>query len=104
MKTPTFSQSLSDARLMADAIGAHSEELSKVGLPEDTVEKLSSLVSQMNALDTKQEKLKAEQKECTAELNAKMKELNNIMADCKKRVKLSIKSELWKEFGINATK
>ena len=104
MKTPTFSQSLSDARLMADAIGVHSEELLKVGLPEGTVEKLSSLVSQMNALDTKQEKLKAEQKECTAELNAKMKELNNVMADCKKRVKLAIKSELWKEFGISATK
>ena len=66
--------------------------------------KISALVSGMNALDTKQEKLKAEQKACTAELNAKSKELSDIMADCKKRVKLAIKQELWKEFGISATR
>ena len=89
---------------MADAIKAHAEELAKVGLPEDTVSKLNALVSDMNALDTKQEKLKAEQKACTAELNGKQKELSDIMADCKKRVKLAIKSDLWKEFGITASR
>ncbi len=89
---------------MSDAISVHSTELSSVGLPEDTSAKISALVSEMNALDTKQEKLKAEQKACTAELNAKSKELSDIMADCKKRVKLAIKQELWKEFGISATR
>lgn len=104
MKTPSFSKSLSDARLMADAIKAHEEEMAKVGLPEDTVKRLSALIADMSALDTKQEKLKAEQKACTAELNGKAKELSEVMTDCKKRVKIAIKSDLWKEFGISASR
>ena len=104
MKTISFSQSLTDARLMSDAITAHSTELATVGLPDDTAANLTALIADMNTLNTKQEKLKAEQKACTAELNGKAKKLADIMADCKKRVKLAIKQDLWKEFGISATR
>ena len=48
MKTISFSQSLTDARLMSDAITAHSTELATVGLPDDTAANLTALIADMN--------------------------------------------------------
>ena len=100
-----FAQSLADARLMADAIKAHIEELKgSTGMAEDTGEKLSALVKEMSDLDTAQEKLKADLKQKTAELDTKAKELDALMTDCKKRVKLGGSKDGWKEYGITATR
>ena len=104
MATTPFAQSLSDARLMADAVRVHIDELKAVGMEENTADSLDAIVKVMGALDTAQEKLKSELKKTTAELNAKSVELNAIMTDCKRRVKLAIKKDGWKEFGISATR
>jgi len=104
MATTPFAQTLSDARLMADAVKAHKEELLKVGLEEKTAESLKECIEELSALDTKQEKLKADLKSITANMSEVMKKLEADMADCKKRVKIAIPKELWKEFGIQATK
>ena len=93
MATTPFAQSLSDARLMADAVRVHIDELKAVGMEENTADSLDAIVKVMSALDTAQEKLKSELKKTTAELNAKSVELNAIMTDCKRRVKLAIKKD-----------
>lgn len=103
MQVP-FAQSLTDARLMSDAVREHIDELKAVGMAENTSDKIDTLVKVMGALDTAQEKLKSELKKTTAELNAKSAELNNLMTDCRRRVKLAIKKDGWKEFGILATR
>jgi len=100
-----FAQSLSDARLMADAVKAHIDELkASTGMAEDTGEKLEALIKSMSDLDTAQEKLKAELKRKTSELDEKGKELDALVNDCRKRVKLGIAKDGWKEFGISATR
>ena len=96
----TFAQSLVDARLMADASKAHATELATVSFNADSPAELETLVNEMSILDTKQEKLKADLKACTAELDSKAKRLLLVMQDCKKRVKLALPHEAWKEFGI----
>lgn len=100
----SFAQSLSDARLMADAIKAHETELKAVGLPEDTIEVLEGCIKAMSDLDTKQEKLKADLKATTASLDAKSAELSQVMQSARGRVKIAIPKEIWKEFGISATR
>jgi len=85
---------------MSDAVKAHSEDLTKVGLDGETSDRLASLISKMGEKDTEQEKLKADLKTTTAALNAMSAELSVLMSDCKKRVKLAMKKDIWKEFGI----
>lgn len=100
----TFAQSLSDARLMADAVKAHEEELLKNGMPSDTVEVLTNCINDLSAMDTQQEKLKADLKSLTSRLNSKSAELSQVMTSAKQRVKLVFDKEQWKEFGISATR
>ncbi len=100
MSRVTFAQSLTDARLMSDALKAHGEELAKVGLDVEASEKLTALIAKMGEKDTEQEKLKTDLKKTTAALNAMSAELSVLMSDCKKRVKLAMKKDVWKEFGI----
>lgn len=104
MATKSFAQSLSDARLMADAVKAHEAELKAVGLPEDSAESLKECVEELSRLDTQQEKLKADLKDTTAKMTEMMKKLDADMSDCTHRVKLAIPKEIWKEFGISATR
>ena len=104
MATAPFAQALTNARLMSDAIKAHEADLLKVGLEEKTAESLKECVDELSRLDTEQEKLKADLKVTTAKMTDVLKELDRVMIDCKKRVKLAFKSEQWKEFGIAATR
>lgn len=100
----TFAQKLSDARLMSAGIRSHAEELKGVSIGEERASEIDAIVAALQELDTKQEKLKAELKNCTAELTAKDKELNATIQDSKKRVKLTIPQSLWQEFGIGDKK
>lgn len=100
----TFAQNLSDARLMADAVKAHEEELVKDGMPSDTVEVLEGCIKALSDLDTKQEKLKAELKSTTSSLNSRLAELSQVMTSSRQRVKLALPKEQWKEFGITASR
>lgn len=104
MSTTPFAQSLSDARLMADAVRAHEAELSSVALTSETSDEIASLAKEMEALDTVQEKLKADLKRATAELNAKSAKLCILLQDCRRRVKIAIAKDGWQEFGIRAKK
>ena len=97
----TFSQKMSDARLMSAGIRAHTEELTSVSLGEEQAAQIDSYVETLRTLDTQQEKLKAELKTCTAELDKNVSALNDVMQDAKKRVKLTIPQAGWHEFGIS---
>lgn len=100
----TFAQRLSDARLMAAGIRSHAEELKSVSIGEERAVEIDTLLAKLQELDTRQEKLKAELKNCTSELTEQDKQLNDIMQDSKKRVKITIHQSLWQEFGIGDKK
>lgn len=96
----TFAQKLNDARLMSAGIRSHLEELKSVSLSEERAAEIEALVSEMQEIDTKQERLKAELKNCTAILSEKDKTLNALIQDSKKRLKLTIPPAFWQEFGV----
>ena len=96
----TFAQKLNDARLMSAGIRSHLEELKSVSLGEERAAEIEALVSEMQEIDTKQERLKAELKNCTAILSEKDKTLNALIQDSKKRLKLTIPPAFWQEFGV----
>ena len=100
----TFAQRLSDARLMVAGIRSHKDELAGVNLGEEQAAAMEVQFNKLRELDTQQEKLKAELKTCTAELDKQAKELDDVLKDAKKRVKLTLPQSLWQEFGISDKK
>ena len=100
MATTSFSQRITDARLMSAGIRAHSEELKSISLGEDMAAKIDAAAQDMQKLDTEQERLKSELKAMTEKLNARSSELISYLRDSKKRVKIAIPQTNWKEFGI----
>lgn len=104
MATRSFAQILSDAELMADATKAHEAELKAVGLPEGAADEVKKIVDALNTLNKQQEKLKADLKSTTTEMTRNQAELEKKVADMRKRIKLAIAQEQWREFGISDKK
>lgn len=99
-----FAQLLNDARLMADACKAHCDEVKAVGVSESFVAKVEAHISSLSAQDTVQEKLKADLKTATAKLSAELTELDKELNEMRRRVKIGIAPEQWREFGITASR
>lgn len=98
--TKSFAQQLSDARLMIAGVGKNLDALGKIGLSAADVEEMESTLKVTSDLDSRQESLKAELRTCTAELNKSQRALAGLVSAAKKRVKLVMPQELWREFGI----
>lgn len=98
--TKSFAQQLSDARLMIAGVGKNLDALGKIGLTAADVEEMESTLKVTSDLDSRQESLKAELRTCTAELNKSQRALAGLVSAAKKRVKLVMPQELWREFGI----
>ncbi len=71
---------------------------------EEYSTEFKAFLADIHATNAAQEKLKAQQKEKTAELVAKQKELRTKMKHSRSAVKTAMPMELWKEFGITATR
>jgi len=78
----------------------HADQVKKRGLDEVFTEKLTSVRNEVVAENDVQERLKAELKTQTVHLNAKLKELNDLMQEAKRMIKTDFPQETWKEFGI----
>ena len=96
----SFAERVSAARLTIAGIQAHAEELKGIGLDCERATKMEAILSEILEMDTNQERLKAELKTCTANIEEKTKQLDALMQDVKKRVKIVIPQTGWAEFGI----
>ena len=100
----SFAQTISDADVLVTGIKTNAEKLADVNLTAEKAEQISDMVSSIRALNAKQEQLKSDLKNCTAEIDSKLKELSAAVSDARKRVKLALPKENWTAFGISDKK
>ena len=98
----SFAQFLSDTRLMTEGCNAHLDEVKAVGITESMVAKLEEKSKALAELDTQQEKLKADLKSLTAKLTTELTAQEKLLNEMRRRVKVGIAQEQWREFGITA--
>ena len=82
MATKTYSQKITNAKVLIDGLN------------------LETLREKIETLNSENEGLKAESKKKTEDINSKLKELDKLYSQMKKRVKLDIEPSLWGKFGI----
>lgn len=98
----SYSKKITNARVMADALKKNVGAVTKID--QAFVEELQQLKESAEALNSEQEKLKADLKTKTAQLDAEIIKLTDRYNFAKKRVKLDVPQELWKEYGIEDSK
>lgn len=100
----SLAQTLHNGKILSGAMRANLTYLSKIGITEQSVEELDNMLEAVSAKDAEQEKIKAKLIAATAELNELTKQLNHLMQNAVKRVKVEVPTEQWKEYGIQAKK
>lgn len=100
MAKKSYSESISQAKVMIDGLTGNLANLPK-GMDEAFVNSLTDSRTQVVALNSEQEKLKADLKTKTAELDTEIANMMKLYSEAKKRVKMDIPQEQWKEFGIS---
>lgn len=100
----SYAEKINSAKLLAEGLGKHLEELSPLGLNDTFVTDLENQRKAAESLNVEQEKLKADLKDTTANLNIEMKKLDNLVGRSRKLVKIEIPFPQWKEFGIEDTR
>ena len=100
----SYAEKINSAKLLAEGLGKHLEELSPLGLNDTFATDLENQRKAAESLNVEQEKLKADLKDTTANLNIEMKKLDNLVGRSRKLVKIEIPFPQWKEFGIEDTR
>jgi uncharacterized phage infection (PIP) family protein YhgE len=95
---------LAAARQMVTALQANQERLAARGSSPEFIQKGSQAVATLQALDSEQERLKAQLKTVTAQLESTQKTLADWQSEANNMVKLAYRGEQekWIEFGIKA--
>ena len=104
MSKRSYAEVINDAKLMVSGLKSNTDRVSKRGLDKDFISKLESIMVKSQTLDNEQEDLKAKLKTKTSELDNEMMELEKLMSESKKVVKLEMPQETWKAFGISDKK
>ncbi len=91
---------LAVARLLMNGMKLNTERMATRGVTAEKVTRLTSLYDQAIEFDKDQEVLKAKLKEKTTRLEETIEELNKLVSEIRKLVKIEIPRELWREFGI----
>jgi hypothetical protein len=104
MGKSSFAEQINSVRVMVSGLKSNSDRIAKRGFGNEKVDKLSLLQQTAMLLDNEQEALKSRLKEKTVQVEGTMKEMEALMSEAKKVVKLEMAKESWKEFGINASK
>lgn len=100
MAKKSYPESISQAKVMIDGLTGNLSNLPK-GMDEAFLTSLTDSRARAVALNSEQEKLKADLKTRTAELDAEVATMMKLYSEAKKRVKMEYPREQWKEFGIN---
>jgi hypothetical protein len=100
----SYAEKINSAKLLAEGLGKHLDELSPVGLNEAYVTNLENQRKTTENLNVQQERLKAELKNTTSSLTKEIRTIDNMVSRGRKLVKIEIPFPLWKEFGIGDVK
>lgn len=104
MANKTYPEKITDVEVMLDALTTNKDVLSKKGLDDEFIEKLKTAQRNVVALNNEQKRLKAALKSKTQAITTELDGMMKLYAEAKKRVKLDIPFERWKEFGISDKK
>jgi len=96
----SYADSINSAKVMLAGLKLNTERVGKRGISADFIAELETAQKSAQDLDNEQEDLKAKLKTKTAELGVKMENLDKMMSEAKKAVKLEMEKEAWKSFGI----
>ena len=96
----TYAESINLTSVMISGLKANASRVQKRGLGSDFASKLETVLNDVKKLNNEQETLKADLKSKTEQLNQKMDEMNVMINEGKKVVKLEFEQSQWKEFGI----
>ncbi len=99
MARKTYAENIKLLQVMVDGLNGNKDNLPK-GLDEAFITNLSSSLAKTITYNSEQEKLKADLKTKTAHLEAELAKALKFYSEAKKRVKLDIPREQWREFGI----
>jgi hypothetical protein len=96
----TYAENIDLASVMASGLKANAERAAKRGLGADFPDRIENKVGTVKTINNKQETIKADLKTTTEELDKEMDELNALVDEAKKVIKLEFPQSQWKEFGI----
>ena len=102
MPAKTYAASINSAQVMLAGIRSHVSELSRRGIDTTFQTELEGKINTTVAENNEQEKRKADLKAQTAIVDKSVKEMNAMVAEAQKIVKMDIPKEQWKEFGIQS--
>ncbi len=100
----SYAEIINNAKVMLSGLKLNTERVGKRGITGDFITKLESIQKLSMDLDNEQEDLKAKLKTKTSELDNKIEELEKMMSEAKKVIKLEMEKESWKTFGIQDSK
>lgn len=101
MRKNSFSTIADHSKVMLAGLQANKDRLGKRGIDRLFLENLESRYRKSMEMDNEQEALKARLKEKTAALENELKELEKLLSEAKKTVKLEMPKASWLEFGIH---
>lgn len=99
MAKKSFAENLTNAQLLVKGLQGRQDNL-PLGVTSEMIAEVDNLSKEAVTLNAEQEKLKALQKEKTAQLDIVTKKLHEKQSHIKKYIKIGVKQELWREFGI----
>lgn len=99
-----FSDRIVSNKVMIANIKTNQARLTPWGITPEYVTKMEALFNEVLAMDNNHEALKAQLKTMTADLNAKMQELEQMFRDARKVIKIQEPQEAWVGYGFNAQK
>ena len=100
MRNISYAEQISKAQVLISGLKANANQIARRGLDEAFVTRMDNTRTDATALNDEQERLKAALKMKTAELDAKLVELDLQAAEARKVVKMDFPQNQWKEFGI----
>ena len=101
MSKSSYAETINFAKVMLSGLKSNTERLGRRGLDSDFVTGFEETMNSAMSIDNEQEDLKAQLKMKTASLDTKIDELNKLLSESKKVVKLEMEQESWKGFGID---
>ncbi len=96
----SFAEIIKQAGLIATGMKDNATEVAKRGADEAFIQKIVTSTEKVVQLNNEQEKLKAALKGKTEEYSREMEELNKLISEAKKIIKLSLPQTAWVQFGI----
>ena len=102
MATPTYADKISKAQVMLAGLKNNAELIARRGLDADFLAKMDATRTAAVSLNDEQEKLEADLKTKTQQLDASLAELEKMVSEAQKIVKMDFEQSRWTEFGIAA--